>query len=172
VTIADFVADLRAPTPSAAAELAVFDYPSWVWQMEDYRRKLQREVGRQLERVRNKAETYRLRIAAQSPQNRILQKRQMLLDLEGHLSAALRDRLAKDKHRLALYAERLNGLSPLQKLQSGYAYVEDGEGKTLLSVRQAEIGQSLGIYTVDGKVTARVESVEERGFEDGTRKDN
>lgn len=126
-TIIDFVADLRAPTPSAAAELAVYDF----WQLMDrltvYRTTLNHAIQVQVGRYANRLENLRLKVKYLSPANQIQQKRTYCMDLEGKLNRTISDALTRKKHEMALCAEKLKGLSPLEKLSQGYAYVEVGE---------------------------------------------
>ena len=68
----------------------------------------------------------------------------------------------KSRHKLAIYIEKMNGLSPLKKLNQGYAYVEDQAGRTFRSVSQAQTGDRLRIYVSDGTVEARVEAAKAR----------
>ena len=70
--------------------------------------------------------------------------------------------LEKSRHRLALYIEKMNGLSPLKKLNQGYSYVEDPSGRTIRSVAQTQPGEMLRIYVSDGVVDAQVRNVQVR----------
>ena len=85
VTIADYVADLRAPTPSAAAELAVFDYRQFEEQLLAYNAALRRAMGRQVERRRFQADQYRLRLQLHDPMSTLRQQRQRLADLQDQM---------------------------------------------------------------------------------------
>ena len=78
VTIADYVADLRAPTPSAAAELAVFDYRQFKEQIELYRNVLERSARRRIEKTRFMLEQCRMRLKLKDPARQINEKRQRL----------------------------------------------------------------------------------------------
>lgn len=69
-------------------------------------------------------------------------------------------RLQETRHRLALYAEHMKGLSPLDKLSQGYAYAADASGRTLSSVNQVDVGEQIRVYVKDGSLLARVQEVE------------
>ncbi len=159
VTIADYVADLRAPTPSAAAELAVFDYRQFEEQVAVYKAALVRAMGRRLERVRFRLEQDRMRLKLRDPQRQVYEKRQMLADGVSRLEFCMRDSLKESRHRLELMAGRLEACSPLKKLGGGYGFLEDGAGRAVRSVSQAEVGSLLRIYVPDGSIKARVEEI-------------
>ncbi len=154
VTIADYVADLRAPTPSAAAELAVFDY----WQFEEQLRldkeRLERAMDRTLERKRFQVRDFEYRLKLRHPERQLNEKRQLLADWEDQLRLLMESRLENHRHRLALLAGRLSGLSPLDKISSGYGFVTDIQGKRLKSVTQLEVGDRFRVHLADGSVTA------------------
>lgn len=160
-TIIDYVADLRAPTPSAAAELAVYDIRQFTESLENARMRLERGMQRQLSGKRERLGRYELRLKVVSPGSRLRERRTYLLQLEERLQRGMQDVLTERRHRMALYIEQMKGLSPLQKLNSGYSYVTDEQGKTVRSIRQAEPGQQLTIQVTDGRIRARVEEREE-----------
>ncbi|MBO5282471.1 MAG: exodeoxyribonuclease VII large subunit [Lachnospiraceae bacterium] len=159
-TIIDYVADLRAPTPSAAAELAVYDIRQFTESLEGARMGLERGMQRQLAQKRERLERYGLQLKVVSPGSRLRERRTYLLQLEERLERGMQDVLTRKKHRMALYIEQMKGLSPLQKLSSGYSYVTDGQGRTVRSIREAEPGQLLTIQVTDGRIRARVEERE------------
>lgn len=158
-TIIDFVADLRASTPSAAAELAVTDIREILGEMESYRERLNRAMGRISEERRSLAERMALRLKAASPAGRIREKRMQFLSAEERLQGRIQRLVEDRRHRMALYVERMRGLSPLEKLNSGYSYVGDGTGASVRSVSQVSPGQLLTIYVRDGRIDARAERV-------------
>jgi exodeoxyribonuclease VII large subunit len=158
-TIADFVADLRAPTPSAAAELAVFDYRQTRQELFAWQEQLGRELRRQVTMARTRLDHQKMRLGYLSPQNRLNEKRRQALDYEERLEAAMRHRLEQDRHSLSLYAARLEGASPLKKLAQGFAYVED-HGEAVRSIAQVRVEDELRIHLRDGTVEATVTQVD------------
>lgn len=155
-TIADFVADLRAPTPSAAAELAVADMAAVRQQMTGFQEQLQRLLAYRVGSARMKLDQYRTRLQYASPAQRVRDQRQRAAEFEDRFRTRMEDALQARKHRMSVYIERMKGLSPLEKLAQGYAAVSDPEGKRIFSVAQAEPGADLSIYVSDGKITAKV----------------
>ena len=155
-TIADFVADLRAPTPSAAAELAVYDIEHLQDKLSEYAYTMQHMCRRVIGRYRQATEQYGVRMRYLSPVNMIRMKRTQALSLEEHLRNAIEKCLSENRHRLALYVEQMKGLSPLDKLNQGYAYASDGTGATLTSVSQVSIGDRVTVYVKDGSLSAQV----------------
>ncbi|WP_320936334.1 exodeoxyribonuclease VII large subunit [Enterocloster lavalensis] len=160
VTIADYVADMRAPTPSAAAELAVFDYSQFEAQTDLYRRTLNRGMERRLERVRYRLNQDVLRLKMHHPERQLNEKRQRLVDLEDRMGRIMERRVTAGRHRLALLAGRLQSLSPLEQISRGYGFITDGGGKRLESVSQVKPGDRITVRVRDGRAVARVEETE------------
>lgn len=161
-TITDLVADLRAPTPSAAAELAVYDYRELIKQLSGTADLFRRGMERKLREAALMLENRRTRLAYLSPLSQIREKRNFAIKLEEALQAAMDRKLGEKRQRLSLYIERMRGLSPLEKLRQGYSYVSIGEGRTLLSVEQVQKGDPLKIYVADGLVEADVVRTEKQ----------
>ena len=155
-TIADFVADLRAPTPSAAAELAVYDIGHLEDRLEEYACTLQHMCRKVIRHYRQEVEQYSVRMRYLSPLNTIRTKRTQALSLEERLQNLMERRLRDGRHRLALYVEQMKGLSPLDKLNQGYAYVADDTGRTLTSVGPVDVGDRMTVYVKDGSLQAQV----------------
>lgn len=160
VTIADYVADMRAPTPSAAAELAVFDYSQFEAQTDLYRRTLNRGMERRLERVRYRLNQDVLRLKMHHPERQLNEKRQRLADLEDRMGRIMERRVTAGRHRLALLAGRIQSLSPLEQISRGYGFITDGGGKRLESVSQVKPGDRIAVRVRDGRAVARVEETE------------
>ena len=159
-TITDFVADLRAPTPSAAAELGVADIREILGELASGAELLDRQIRRRLQESRGEIRYLQQRLKSASPASRIREKKMSLLSAEERLQDRMDRLLEGRRHELALYIERLKGLSPLEKLSSGYSYVADSQGKNVRSISQAEPGRELSIYVKDGRINASVISVE------------
>lgn len=158
-TIADFAADMRAPTPSAAAELAVDDYRGLMQQMGNYQKKLDQAMENRILLLRSRLVQYQTRFNYLSPQNQIQEQRQRLMDLEEKLEQRMKGVLEKFRHRLEIYAGRMDGVSPLKKLNQGFSYVSDEKGHTVSTITQVQRGDSLRIQVTDGSIRARVEDI-------------
>lgn len=158
-TIADFVADMRAPTPSAAAELAVFDYRQVQDKLYEYNRRMQNSLYNKLELSRQKLNSYKLKLDYLSPEHRLNENRRRLMEYEEKLKLRIDMIIREKKHMLELYAGRLEACSPVKKLGQGYAYVEDYNGKSLRSVEGVEKNQDITIYLLDGKIKTVVSEV-------------
>ena len=158
-TIIDYVADLRAPTPSAAAELAVQKVSDIEAEILDRQEVLYGQMDRILRRKRQQADQLRMQLGYLSPASRIREKRTYSVQLEERLQSRMQNVLRDRRHSLALYIERMKAVSPLEKLNSGFSYVEDIAGKNIRSVTQIETGEQLRIRVSDGVITTRVEQI-------------
>lgn len=160
-TIIDYVADLRAPTPSAAAELAVAQVSDIENEIRDRQDRLYYRMGRVLQHKRQQADQMEMRLKYLSPANRIREKRTYSMQLEDRLQNRMQGILRDRRHALALYIERMKAVSPLEKLNSGFSYVEDADGKNIRSVTQVGEGDSLRIRVSDGVIDTRVEQIQQ-----------
>ncbi len=158
-TIIDYVADLRAPTPSAAAELAVQKVSDIEAEILDRQEVLYGQMDRILRRKRQQADQLRMQLGYLSPASRIREKRTYSVQLEERLQSRMQNVLRDRRHSLALYIERMKAVSPLEKLNSGFSYVEDAAGKNIRSVTQTKPGEQLRIRVSDGVITTRVEQI-------------
>lgn len=158
-TIADFAADLRAPTPSAAAELAVADIRGLWNTMEQYAGRMEQAVEHKLLLERKHLEQLQTRFSYLSPQNRLREARTRALGFEEQLNSRMEQLVTQRRHQLQLYLERLKGLSPLEKLNRGFAYVEDAKKQAVTSVCQLKPSDTICIQLKDGSVTAAVGEV-------------
>ena len=156
VTIADFVADLRAPTPSAAAELAVDDMAQVMYTLSSYQERFQRDMREKIEFQRVRLGQYQMWLKYLSPESRLRDRRQALVDFEDTLRRAMDNKLQQYRHRLGIYLERYQGLSPLAKLNQGYSFVADTDGRGITSVSQVKPGDRVEISVTDGVIQAEV----------------
>ena len=157
-TIADFVADLRAPTPSAAAELAVADFRQILQNIAGLRDRMQKAMQRRAELGRAQLMQYQMRFQYLNPEAKLRDNRQRLADLDELLRRAKKNRIAEERHMLGIYLERYRGLSPLYKLNQGYSFVSDREGNGIISTKQVHSGDLLEISVTDGVIEAEVRS--------------
>lgn len=154
-TIIDYVSDLRAPTPSAAAELAVYEQALLEQQLAGMASALGRLMCNAIEKRRLLAENYSVRLLKASPIHRIHEQRNRLAFTEDRLTGAMSAKLQSARHRLELYLEKYKGLSPLGKLNQGYAYVADAQGRTVNSIKQVAEGDAMSVYVSDGRIEAQ-----------------
>lgn len=166
-TIADFVADLRAPTPSAAAELAVYDADALAERMNGYADALFRRMKGRLERERNRASGCALRLRHLGPSGQIREKRMRAARLTDMLCESMNGKLVENRHRLAIYAERLKGMSPLDKLSQGFSYTADEKGHTVTDIGQVDVGNRILVHVKNGRLEAEVKSKESWNPRDG-----
>ena len=155
-TIADYVADLRAPTPSAAAELAVADIIGIQEQLQKMEERFRTRMTDRIEDRRREVRHLQSRLNVLSPQNQIREKYQILTEKEEKLQYLMRLVLKNKRHQMLLYAERMKGLSPLDKLKQGYSYTADEDGHKVTEVDQVQEGDLLQIYVSDGQILAEV----------------
>lgn len=158
-TIADFVSDLRAPTPSAAAELAVFDYTQTKQKLAEHKKRMDRSMKRHVSAVREQLAHKMTKLRFLSPQNRLNENRRRLLEFEEKITERMRRNLSEKRHRLMLLAKSLDGYSPAKKISSGYAYVENDKKQSLRSVTMVSPSDEIVIHVMDGSLKATVTEV-------------
>ena len=183
-TIADWVADLRAPTPSAAAELAVFDYRAFENSISDFSDSLTEKINQKISGYKAYLREMEQKLNRFSPVNAIGFQKEKLNNYENRLNNAINRRLENDKQRIADiedligrsidlklngYKQRLSnisalleGVSPARTLSRGYSFVENAKGKPLKSVKDVRKGSHIQVYLRDGKVYADVSKTEKR----------
>lgn len=157
-TIADFVADLRAPTPSAAAELGVYDFYELRSSIRERERIIHHSIERKIENARQKALSARKHLRALSPQNVIVSKRNRAIEIEKRMNISIRSNIDSTRDSLKRAAAGLAALSPAARLSQGYSYVTK-DGKNIYKKSDVNIGDSLEIRVTDGEITAQVTEV-------------
>lgn len=161
-TIADFVADLRAPTPSAAAELAVVEIAAVEKYIDELEARFHRALSVQIQDMRQRLEKDTLLLERSNPVVRLNENRQYTVDLEERLIKAMDSMTKQYRHKLALYSERLEGHSPLKVIRSGYGYVEAAGHKPVRSIRDVAVKDKITVSIQDGCICATVDCVERR----------
>ena len=157
-TIADFVSDLRAPTPSAAAELAIFDYRMFVQTLLQKKMQLNQSMDRKIERAREYLLHQNTKLTYLSPKSRLNENRRRLMEYEEKLNQKMQWKLQQKKHQMIVLANTLEAYSPMKKISSGYAYVETKEG-SLRSINMVEKDDIILVHLADGTVEAVVTEV-------------
>ena len=160
-TIADFVADLRAPTPSAAAELAIYDYQAVETQRKQYYSRVYRDMEQKLTWYYNRLEQLRVRLRYVSPEHKLRDEQRYVAELEEKLLTQMNRLLEQKKHEFAILAGRLDGLSPAKKLSQGYAYVSDMDGKAIKDAKNVKVDDTVKIHLLEGSLDAKVTKVTE-----------
>lgn len=155
-TIADYAADLRAPTPSAAAELAVFDYWMVKGQMAALESQMVRQLRRQVEAVRMRLAHAQTKLRYLSPENKLRENRRYALDLQEQIKMRMAQIFEQKRHRLALLSEQMEGMSPVRKLSQGYSYVSDAKGHAVTDASAVAKGDMLDIHLLRGSLKAEV----------------
>lgn len=158
-TISDYAADMRAPTPSAAAELAVYSWREMEIALREYQYDLKQSMDHTLKVRKLELQKYMVLLQHVSPEDVLQQMRLYLAECQDRMHGLMEKQLVETKHRLALYAEEMKGLSPLQKLQSGYTYTADEQGGHIDSVEQLQQGQHLTLTFADGQAGVTVDTI-------------
>lgn len=164
ITIADFVADLRAPTPSAAAELAVYEYGQTKTAMEEIRFTLRKYLMEQIQKARHESERYLLKLRLSHPGNQLRTRKQQLTDMEDRIRNLMEHKITEERNRILLCMEQMKRLSPLERLSGGYAFVSRSDGKSIRKINDVQRKDRIKIYLKDGMIEAEVTSVKEEGY--------
>lgn len=162
VTIADFVADARAATPSHAAEMAVPDQRELLERLETMRSRMAQSQLRRLQLSRQRLASLAAKRALRDPMAFIDDKRMLLGYLQKNLCAAQSARLAQPRQRLASLAASLDAMSPLKVLGRGFALVTDGDGRLVRRAADAPPGRRVTVTLAEGQLKCLVEQAEER----------
>lgn len=158
-TIADFVADLRAPTPSAAAELAVCDIAALSERLSQYETSLKKLLLDNIAEKRNRIVTDNLKLSHLSPVSILEEKRIFVDGMADRLNALLADIMKDRRMSLAVMAEKLNGMSPLLKLSQGYSVAVNENGDAVTSIFDVSKGSNISVNVADGVIDAQVRDI-------------
>lgn len=156
VTIADYVADLRAPTPSAAAELAIFDFRQFEERLLAVRQQLFHAFSAKEERAGLRLRQYELSLQLFDPAYQLKERRREAEDRALLLRQRMEQRMTEQKHRLALCTSRLDGLSPLKKISGGFGFLTDAAGKRIESVKAVSEGDRMQVRLSDGRLETKI----------------
>lgn len=159
-TIADFVSDRRAPTPSAAAELAVFDYRQMIDQLSNIKKRMDSNLSGKIEFYRERLSHIKTRVSYSSPANRLNENRKRLTDLEERLLLLMQQQIKDKRQKLIMLSTRLDADSPVKKLSQGYAYVSKEDGRNIHSAADITCGDNIDIYLIDGRAKAVISEVD------------
>ena len=161
ITISDFVADLRAATPSNAAELAVPDRQTLEQSLDSMNAAMATSLTRQLKSARQHLDVLSQSAALQSPMGYLQQRQKSLELLHNRLLAAQNQCISRNNQRYVALTAKLDAMSPLKVLTRGYAMAQTPDGKVVRSVSQVSCGDRIRISFSDGKLTATVTDVKE-----------
>lgn len=163
-TICDFVADLRAPTPSAAAELAVPNREDLLQLLQSYRYTITQLLERRLSQWKQQVDLLSSSPYLASPDAWIRARRESVALLTSRLRTAMKQNTAQQKTRMAVLVGKLDGLSPLKALNRGFVYAADKTGKLLTDATQVQVGDTIFLTMKNGKVRCVVDEVSREEF--------
>jgi len=164
-TIADYVADRRAPTPSAAAEIAVFEYERFLQDLQDYAYSLHRSMDRRISDLKMQETRYKETLRLVSPIGKIKDRLLRMDQYQDQLQVLMDRKVLSYRHRLEVDIERLKGLSPLDRLKGGYSYAAASDGSNIRSISQVKKGDEVSLYVTDGKIKAQVTDTTEMNYQ-------
>ena len=163
VTISDYVADLRAATPSNAAELAVPDRDALVQSLDAMSSAMATALNRQLKAAKQHLDVLSQSPALRSPTGYLEQKEKSLELLKSKLVASENQIISRNNQRYIALTAKLDAMSPLKVLTRGYSMAQTGDGTVLTSVKQVEAGERITVSLSDGKLSATVMDKKENG---------
>ncbi len=166
-TICDFVADMRAPTPSAAAELAVPDIEVLLYKLQNYNIRMKTSLVNKLEVCRNQLQKVNSRNVFRQPYDKVNQYRLRLDNNLKHMFKSSEMLIKDKKSQFAMLAGKLDALSPLKVLERGYSVVKSSEGNIVNRLEQVSIGDSIEVSLKDGKIDCKVISMKQGGSLNG-----
>jgi exodeoxyribonuclease VII large subunit len=165
VTISDYVADLRAATPSNAAELVVPDCDALLQAVDSMSAAMATALKRQIQTSRRHLDMLAQSNCLQSPEAYLRQRSDALQSMRNRLVAAQEKIVHFHRQRFISHAAKLDAMSPLKVISRGYSLAQTDNGALLRSVRQVQPGDCITISLSDGKIDAAVSQVKEIGYE-------
>lgn len=160
-TIIDFVSDLRAPTPSAAAEIAVTDISEVKNRLSELLGSIEYVLDGKILSARNQIQNYEDRLKYLSPRNSLNNMRLFLDEKSDRLNHGIMAVLDRYKSKFGVLCAKINGASPIAKLESGFSYTVDENGNNISSVKKINTGDNIKVYFTDGQISASVNDIEE-----------
>lgn len=158
-TIADLVADVRASTPSHAAEIVNFVYQDFQDQLNSYFLDLNKNLQIKTDLCEEKIKNYKLNLYLLRPDKRLKDNQAKLESYLNQIEHLMDIKIEYFKNIMKNYSLKLEGLSPAKKLAAGFGYVTDGKGDKLISINQVNVGDTINIRINDGNLTSTVTDV-------------
>lgn len=158
-TIADYAADLRAATPTAACELAVPDIREVMEGIANREYTLRTLLKQVLRRYQMKLQRYQIAIANFDPRFQLQEQKMRLAELEEQIHAVMKNKMTAYQHKLELYTKELHGLSPTAKLINGFGYIESLDGEPVTSVKKVKEGDQISLTISDGTIITKAEQI-------------
>lgn len=158
-TIADYAADLRAATPTAACELAVPDIREVMERITNREYTLRTLLKQVVRRYQIKLQQYQITIANFDPRFQLQEQKMHLAELEEQIHAVMKNKMTDYQHKLELYTKELHGLSPTAKLINGFGYIEGSNGEPVTSVKKVMEGDQISLTISDGMIITKAEQI-------------
>ncbi|MCR5672704.1 MAG: exodeoxyribonuclease VII large subunit [Lachnospiraceae bacterium] len=161
-SITDMVADVHTPTPSAAAELAVFLFEDFVRDVNMRTMTMEKIMQRRIDRARDVCRQKELRLEAQSPRAKVKLQKSGYEKRAQRIKDLMAKRLDGSKHKMLIYIEKYKALSPIEKIGHGFAAVTDANGKKITDVTDVNAGDRLRLTMREGIIEAEAVRIEKR----------
>jgi len=155
-SISDFVADLRAPTPSAAAELAVIDVNEAKWKLQNYKNSLRVLLNRKLENMKNRYERCKNSVIFTNPYLGIQNRYQLIDRYIKKLTYVTSQKYNMEKNKYTKLVSILDSISPLKTLERGYSIVQNEQSKVIKSISDVNKGDKIKVVLKDGNIDAEI----------------
>ena len=151
MTIADYCADVRAATPSAACELAIPDMQSVFTKLSNYREALDMQVEQRCAQLRQQMILLQRQLEAGRPDRKLLKYKLLYERLENRLSQAIKEKYRSRQQMFSRYVDQLSGLAPTNRLKGGYAFAQTKNGRPVASIEQLEKEVPFSLTFSDGE---------------------